>query len=488
MGSNWISDRIGWEPYLKPFLFKRLPPGTGWWATLGSLCLLLFVLLVTTGIILAMYYNPSPYKAYQSVDYIMNEVPMGSILRGLHHWGGGAMVLVVFLHLMTTFFAGSYKAPRELTWIIGVFLFLVTLGLGFTGYLLPWDMKAYWATVVSSSIVKSVPGIGSYIARIMLAGESLSGLTLTRFYAIHTLLLPPLLFGLAVIHIYLVRIHGLAESTENKPCEDEAGAPVQRFFPEHLFRSSIVFLAVLLTLIGLAVLGTVPREEVAGTIIDSYQPRPEWYYMWLFQLLTYFSGVWETIFSLAIPVVGIALLLALPFLGNPDIRKVTDRPVSVAAGATAVICLVYLTYMGFASARPYGQTIPVPQRTMAAHEQRVLFIYVDRECSYCHQISGRGGNRIGPDLANIKPKGRTADYLSKYVQNPQAIRSTSFMPKYEMPERDLSALAAFMLALDFAAYPMQIIKREEVLKSPSAPQAHSVQTSKTSDPVLLNHK
>ena len=140
-----IRSDLGWEKYLKPFLYKRLPDGTGWSAVLGTMCALTFMLLVVTGMILAFYYVPSPDKAWDSVQYISNEVPLGNIVRGLHHWSAGLMVLLVFCHLMVTYMHGSYAAPRQITWLTGVCLFLVTLGLGFTGYLLPWDMKAYWA-------------------------------------------------------------------------------------------------------------------------------------------------------------------------------------------------------------------------------------------------------------------------------------------------------------------------------------------------------
>ncbi len=471
MAGNSFRDRIGWEAYLKPFLFKKLPAETGWSATLGSLCLLLFGLMTVTGIFLALYFSPSPDTAYQSVDYIMKDVPLGSILRGLHHWGAGAMVIVVFLHLLSVFFSGSYKAPRELTWVAGVCLLLVTLGLGFTGYLLPWDMKAYWATVVSSNIPRDIPWVGNFITRIILGGETLSGLTLTRFYAIHILLLPALLAGFAVLHVYLVRIHGLAEDQEKKSSEDEAGLPVYRFFPEHAFRSSIVFAVVLLVLIGLSIFAAVPREEIAGTVIDSYLPRPEWYFMWLFQLLTYFSGVWETVGSLAIPIIGIFLLFAVPFLGKTRIRGLANRPLSMAVGVTAVIGIVYLSLMGFAGSMPYGEIIPVPQRQLSANEAQGLSIYVDRECAYCHQIQGRGGHRTGPDLANVKTKGRKVDYLVNYLKDPQAVSPTSVMPKYDLPEKDLRALAEFILVLDFRQYAMKILKRAEVLKSPAMAQA-----------------
>jgi len=457
-------DRIGWEKYLRPFLFKELPPDTGWSATLGSLCLLLFGLMVVTGIFLAMFYNPSPDKAFQSIDYIMKDVPLGAVLRGLHHWGAGALVLVVFLHLLSTYFSGSYQAPREFTWVLGVCLFLITLGLGFTGYLLPWDLKAYWATVVSSNIPRHLPVIGKFITGIMLGGQTMSGLTLTRFYAVHTLLLPALLAGCAFLHIYLVRLHGLAAAPEKQPAQAETGQRMYRFFPEHAFRSALVFSVVLLILIGLSVFARIPREQIAGTFIESYLPRPEWYFMWLFQLLTFFSGAWETVGSLVIPISGLILLLALPFLNKSRDRGLANRPLAAAVGVMAVIAVIYLSLMGFIGTLPYGQIIPVPQRLLTASEARGLSLYVDRECAYCHQIQGRGGQRTGPDLSNILAKGRDLDYLVKFLKDPQAVSSTAIMPKYDLPDQDLRDLAEFILALDFRRYPLKILKRDEVPK------------------------
>ncbi len=455
-------DRIGWEKYLRPFLFKELPPDTGWAATLGSLCLLLFGLLVVTGIFLAMFYNPSPDKAYQSIAYIMKDVPLGAVLRGLHHWGAGALVLVVSLHLLSTYFSGSYQAPRELTWVVGVCLFLITLGLGFTGYLLPWDLKAYWATVVSSNIPRHLPVIGTFITGIMLGGQTMSGLTLTRFYAVHTLLLPALLAGCAFLHLYLVRLHGLAANPEKQPAHAAAGQQTYRFFPEHAFRSALVFSVVLLILLGLSVFARIPREQIAGTFIESYLPRPEWYFMWLFQLLTFFSGAWETVGSLVIPIIGVILLLALPFLNKSRDRGLANRPLAAAVGVMAVIAVIYLSLMGFVGTLPYGEIIPVPQRPLTANEARGLSLYVDRECAYCHQIQGRGGHRTGPDLANILAKGRDVDYLVKFFKDPQAVSPTAIMPKYDLPDQDRRDLAEFILALDFRRYPLKILKRDEV--------------------------
>ncbi|MCX7012873.1 MAG: cytochrome b N-terminal domain-containing protein [Candidatus Sumerlaeota bacterium] len=470
MAPKTLPSRIGWEEHLKPFLYKELPARTGWTATLGSLCALLFGVTAVTGVFLAMYYNPSPDKAYQSIDYIMNDVPMGALLRGIHHWGASAMVLAVFLHLLTNFFSGTLKAPRELTWILGVCLFLVTLGFGFTGYLLPWDMKSYWATVVSTNIPRAIPVFGDLIARIGLGGDSVSGLTLTRFYAIHMLLLPALLVMLAAFHIYLVRIHGLAETNEKEEEESGDGRNVYRFYPEHAFRSAIVFVAVFLAILVLSLHAPIPREEIAGTLKDNYLPRPEWYYMWLFQLLTYFPGKWEVVGSLAIPILGVAALFLAPFLGRSRLRGVGNRPLAMATGVSCVVAIVYLTAMGFAGARPYGEIIPVPARPLTADEARGLFLYVDRDCAYCHQIDGKGGRRIGPDLANVIAKKRTKDYLGQYIADPQAVKSASIMPKYDLPKSDLHSLAEFLLALDFHAAPMNTLKRDEALRASPAPQ------------------
>jgi quinol-cytochrome oxidoreductase complex cytochrome b subunit len=474
-----LRQRAGWEEGLQPFLFKELPPKTGWSATLGSLCVMLLGIMFVSGVFLAMYYNPSPDKAYQAIDYIMNDVPWGWLLRGIHHWGASAMVIAVFLHMMTSFFSGSYKAPRELTWISGVVMFLIVLGLGFTGYLLPWDLKAYWATTVSTNIPKDIPIIGGFLSQLALGGQGISGATLTRFYAVHAMLLPMVLIGFIAFHIYLVRVHGISEhSSEAEPsppipdAEDAAeatnGSPatpkkVYRFYPEHALRSATLFTAVFLVLIALSVYAEIPREQVAGTLVENYLPRPEWYYMWLFQLLTYFPGKWEAVGSLAFPFLAVLLLFALPFLGRSRYIGIRNRALPLAGGVTIIVALVYLTVMGFAGARPYGQTILIPDRPFTPSESRGLFLYADRECSYCHQISGEGGHRVGPDLSNVSAKHRTPDYLMRYIKNPQSINSTSVMPKYDLPEADLRALADFMLSLDFNKHSAKQVKRSEVL-------------------------
>jgi quinol-cytochrome oxidoreductase complex cytochrome b subunit len=479
-------QRIGWEGGLQPFLFKKLPPKTGWAATLGSLSVMLFVTMFISGVFLAMYYNPSPDRAYQSVDYIMEEVPAGWLLRGIHHWGASAMVVAVFLHMLTNFFAGTYKRPRELTWVSGVFLLLIVLGLGFTGYLLPWDMKAFWATTVSANIPRDIPLVGDFIARLMLGGDEVSGATLTRFYAVHAMLLPALLVAVLAFHIYLVRAHGISGEEEMQAEEDAQklapeslsgadpamaasangdakAAPVYRFYPEHAWRSSLVFAGMLLVLIGLSIFAHLPREAIAGTLIETYLPRPEWYYMWLFQLLTYFPGKWEAVGSLGIPFLIVTFLLLLPFMDRSRRMGVRNRPLILAVGVTFIVAVAYLTIMGFAGTRPYGHIVPIPDRELTDSETRGLQIYLARECAYCHQIDGQGGLRAGPDLANMVIKNRSREYLAQYIKDPQSINRYATMPAYDLPAEDLNALADFLLALDFRTHNQIVVTAGEAL-------------------------
>jgi quinol-cytochrome oxidoreductase complex cytochrome b subunit len=455
---TFFAHRFGWEPYLRPFLYKKLPSGVGWSATLGSLCALIFVVEAVTGMFLAMYYNPSPDLAYRSVQYIMEDVQLGWLLRGIHHWGAGAMVLLVACHLSHVFFAGSFKPPREMTWVVGAMLLLLTLAMGFTGYLLPWDQKAYWATVVSSNIPRDIPIIGDVATRIMLGGEHVSGLTLSRFYATHMLILPALILMAAAVHIYLVRLHGMAAESE---CEETPGR-MNRFFPEHLARASVVFALVLVALTGLTVFGHVPLEKVAGTVDPTYLPRPEWYYMWLFQMLTYFSGRWEAVGSLAIPLAGVAILFAVPWLGRSALRRIADRPLAAAFGVSAIVAIVYLTLTAFAGVQPYGKIVAIPDRPLNPGELLGLKVYVDRECAYCHNIANRGGRREGPDLANMAAKERTVEGLMQYIKDPQKISSLSIMPKYDLPPEQRRGLAEFILSLDPGRGPLRIVTASDV--------------------------
>lgn len=204
---EWFDERLGLRDLYKATLDRPEPKGN-WWNTLGSASLFLFLLQGLTGIFLTVYYTPSPDHAYDSIQYIMTGVQFGWLIRGIHHWGASLMVMVVFIHMLRVFVTASYKYPRELTWLIGVGLLLLTLGMGFTGYLLPWNQKAYWATTVGTAIAGSMPWLGEFILKALRGGPDLSALTLSRFFSAHIWILPALLVGLIGVHIFLIVKHG----------------------------------------------------------------------------------------------------------------------------------------------------------------------------------------------------------------------------------------------------------------------------------------
>ena len=200
---NWLDERFGWRNVWTAIFLRKIPH-VNWFYTLGSATLFMATLQIVTGILLTMYYVPTPDHAYDSVIYITTQLPAGWFIRGLHHWGASAMIILTALHMLRVFFYGAYKYPREVTWLTGVVLLLVVVGFGFTGYLLPWDQKAYWATTVGTRIAGVAPGVGEWILRIMRGGDDLSAVTLARFFGAHVWVLPGALLTLIVIHMYLV--------------------------------------------------------------------------------------------------------------------------------------------------------------------------------------------------------------------------------------------------------------------------------------------
>ncbi len=213
---QWLDERLGLTTLYKVLLDRKVPK-VNWWFTLGSANLFLFALQLITGMLLTVYYVPSPDHAYDSIQYIMNSVAFGWLIRGVHHWGASLMVLIVFFHMVHTFTYAAYKYPRELTWLTGVVLLLTTLGMGFTGYLLPWNQKAYWATTVGTSIAGTVPFIGEWILKVLRGGTDLSAVTLMRFYSVHIWWLPATIVAIISIHMYMVVRLGVA----GPPAKDE---------------------------------------------------------------------------------------------------------------------------------------------------------------------------------------------------------------------------------------------------------------------------
>ena len=368
---QFLNDRLPLGEVMA-HLRKPLPKHINLLFSLGSLAMFLLLLQAATGAFLALSYSPSPDHAHNAVKYITEEVPFGSFVRGLHHWGASAMVIIVFLHLLRVVLYGSYKAPRELTWVVGVLLLLVVLGFGFTGYLLPWDEKAYWATVVGVEIASTAPGLGDVVAKVLRGGTEIGAVTLSRFYALHTIWLPWIAFSLVGIHLFLVRFYGSSGKPNNTPEEMKAGKP---FYPDQVFEDVVGMLILFIILACAALFAPVPLEDVADPTNAEYDPRPEWYFLFLFQLLKYFQGPFEIIGTFVIPTVGMLLLLFLPFLDRGEREVLWKRPIAMTVTSVCVVAIVGLTILGASAPKLVTQEEETPSDTV----QQITPTEVDTE-------------------------------------------------------------------------------------------------------------
>ena len=341
--TTWLDERTGLGPPLHALLNYPIPQYVhkNLLYSLGGLTLISFVYQMVSGILLMFYYSPSPINAYDSVDYITYQVPLGWLIRGVHHYGASAIVILVVLHMIHAYSYSAYKKPREFNWVSGVLLLLITLGFGFTGYLLPWDQRGYWATKVGTEIAGSVPVIGTTIIQLMRGGEMLGQLTLTRFYAVHVAVLPIALMMLIGLHLYLLRYHGMAPPVTKK-AQKHADTYVP-FFPHVVLTDTILGIGLLALLAYFSWSEYVPLEFPADPTSGNYVPRPEWYFLFFFQLLKYFPGPLEPVATVVIPSLIFGTMLLLPFIDTSEERRPWCKPFTTAIGLIYIISIVGLT-------------------------------------------------------------------------------------------------------------------------------------------------
>ncbi len=315
---DWLDHRTGYKKITHEALYENIPGGARWRYVWGSTLTFALALQFITGIFLWMAYSPSSQTAWESVNYIQNEMSGGWLLRGIHHYTAQLMTILLVLHLMQVVIDGAYKAPRELNFIFGVLLLLLTLGLSLTGYLLPWDQKGYWATKVSTNLLAMTPLIGPWLQKIIIGGPDYGHHTLTRFFALHAGVLPAAVIALVGVHIYLFRRHGI---TPKQPLRRRDAA----FWPDQVLKDAVACLAVLLTVLFLIYFprlqsANAPLGAALGAPADPSEAfsaaRPEWYFLFLFQFLKYFPGSTEIIGAIIIPSLALFVLIVMPFIGN----------------------------------------------------------------------------------------------------------------------------------------------------------------------------
>ncbi len=478
--SGWLDRRSGWRRFVEEFAEERVPGGARWAYVFGSGLLFILISQAVTGVFLAMYYVPSADHAHTTVAFITKVVTDGSFLRGVHAYGASVMVILLVMHVAQTFMFGSYKGRRELLWLSGCVLFALVLGMAFTGYLLPWDERSYFATAVGTNVLSEVPGIGNWLKLALRGGPGMDTLTISRFFVLHVFLIPAALFLFVGFHLLFFRKAGPAG-----PPSADSVHPKGRwetFYPKQVLLDAAFALLLIIVLAGLAHLfpkGLGPRANPADT---AFIPRPEWYYRPIFQWLKYWEGPLAVIGILVVPGIIATLMLALPFYDRRPERRPWRRP--IAAGVFSIILLA-LVALGIISYR-VDQASPAVASQLAKQDQaeehymREPFhpefagaslpasvaasvamasanplvaagkrVYTSKGCIACHGPNG-AGTPIAVKLIGIGQK-LPPDQLANLIRHPNARMTAGGMPTFKFTDQEMKALVTYLDSLHPAA-------------------------------------
>jgi ubiquinol-cytochrome c reductase cytochrome b subunit len=425
----WIDDRSGLITAIRGVLEHPVPPRTGWWYVFGSATLLAFVLQVATGIALSTSYVASSGQAYESLRFISEQALLGRFLRGMHYFGASAMVLLIGIHVSRTYLMAAYKFPRELNWLTGAVLLLLTLALAFTGQLLRWDQTAVWSVIVGAAQAGRMPVVGGELARFILAGDTIGGATLSRFFAFHVFFIPALVFLLIGLHLWLVLRHGISERPKAGEPVDPAtyrsrydellrreGVP---FWPDAAWRDVVFGAAMVATVALLAIIVGPPDlgPPPDPSILEAY-PRPDWYFLWYFAVLAMVPHHLETIIIVAGPLVFGALLLLVPMFNKGE-RSVRRRPM-----AALLVVFIWTMILVFwvagerADWSPDFDAVPLPAQVVNSTDPAVMEgarLFHTSGCEFCHAVAGYGGKR-GPELTEVAAR-MSADQITARITN-----------------------------------------------------------------------
>ncbi|MHB1651361.1 MAG: cytochrome b [Desulfitobacteriaceae bacterium] len=408
---QWLDERLHISPMFKTLFDHPVPKRSNLFDYLGFATLFSFINQAVTGILLATVYKPSAAEAYASVQALQNSM-IGHFVRSLHSWGANFMVVLIGLHLLRAFYEGAYKRPRELTWIMGSILLIGTLGLAFTGYLLPWDQEGYWATTVGTAMAGYVPWVGDFLLRVLRDGTQVTGATLTRFYSVHMLILPALILLAFLPHFLFVLVQGMASTDELKAAENrgEELAKISRpFWPDVAVRMTLFILLTAVALWALAIFYPKGLSVAADPLNKAhYTPEPAWYFFGIYQLLKYFPGKLDVLAMVGLPLLGIAVLFALPWLDRNPSRKARKRPVALSLAGIFVAGMAFLTYQGISS-------VPkeLSSNGVIAHPsyQKNIQPVLQNSCIQCHSdIAAYPGT-----LKLVKPGNPTSSPLYQHI-------------------------------------------------------------------------
>lgn len=458
---NWFELRLGLGTPAIEAAVHEVPENTSsWWYVFGSAATVIFGLQVMTGILLALVYTPSASHAWSSLQFLNNSVQLGWFLRAMHGWGSDFMIAIVLIHMAQVFLFGAYKFPRELTWILGVFLLLLTLGMAFTGQVLRFDQDAYWGLGIGASIISRVPFIGGALVDMMLGGPIIAGPTLTRFFTLHVFVIPGILIAFVGLHLLMVLrlgindwpmpgrlvnrktyVHDYHELTK------KTGIP---FVPDAAWKDAIFSAAIMLAVVACALIfGPFgPTGQPDPTIIQT-APKPDFAFLWIYAVLAYLPPNLETPVLFIAPVIGICGLLLLPLVAGEGEKHWSRRPVAVLMVALIAVTLGIFTHLG--TYTPWSPIMNAwtsdPTPTKYLHNRTPLeregaLVLQNKQCRNCHSIGGQGGLR-GPALDTV------ADHMTEDQIIRQVLQGGGNMPAYgnSLNPSETTALVHFLNTL-----------------------------------------
>jgi ubiquinol-cytochrome c reductase cytochrome b subunit len=459
--SDWLDERLQIGEVIKETAEHSVPRETAsWFYVFGSAAFVVFMLQIVTGIMLAFIYVPSAGEAWNSLQTLNHQVALGWFIRALHGWGSDFMVAIVLIHMVQVFLFGAYKYPRELTWIVGVFLLIVTLGMAFTGQVLRFDQDAYWGLGIGASIASRVPVIGPLIVNLMLGGPIIAGATLSRFFALHVFVVPGLLIAFVSVHLLMVIKLGINEwpmpgrvvrkATYLKEYHELTKKDGIPFVPgavwKDLFFGGFILLSIAACALYFGPFG--PSGPPDPTIIQT-APRPDFFFLWLYAVLSFLPPSMETPALLIGPVVGILALLLLPLVFGEGEKSWRRRPVAVLT--ILFVAVVLGTFTRLAEHTPWSPVmdawsgIPIPSEFLhhrTALERQGALVFQVKQCHNCHSLDNQGGKR-GPTLDAVAVR-LTPDQLIR-----QVIQGGGNMPAYgkNLSPAETTALVAFLETL-----------------------------------------
>ena len=459
---RWFEQRTGVLGPAIELAEHPVPENTSsWWYVFGSAAVVLLLLQVVTGILLALVYAPSASNAWRSLNLLDHQVALGWLIRAIHGWGSNFMIAIVLIHMAQVFLFGAYKFPRELTWMVGVFLLLLTLGMAFTGQVLRFDQDAYWGLGIGASIASRVPLIGGRLVHMVLGGPIIGGPTLTRFFALHVFVLPGTLLGLVGLHVWMVLKLGINDwpmpgrvvrkATYERQYHELTERTGIAFVPDAAWKDAIFSAVILVSVLLVAVIfGPIGPNGMPDPTIIQTAPKPDFAFLWIYAILAFLPPALETPLLLIVPPLVILGLLLLPLVAGEGEKHWSRRPVAVLMVVVIALTLGVFTRLG--TYTPWSPVMnawssdPVPTADLAgrnAVEHQGALVFQNKQCRNCHQLDGVGGQR-GPALDTIAAR-MSEDQLIR-----QVLQGGGNMPAFgkALSPAQTTALVSFLHTLD----------------------------------------